>query len=129
MAKLFCIAPHVGRVISIDRETTPFVGASTIGFSGDWGVYLIGGSVTQLTAIAALPEVCPICVVTEDSTQHWDELNGVIPSAIRTKMNTWLTAHSYPTIPAGWKYDAIVRFIGRRMRADFDLDQNDIMDA
>lgn len=130
MPKMFCICPHVAKVIDLDRSITPFVGAVTIGFSGNWGVYLISGTAAQLTAIANLSDVCLLCVVTQNSTR-WTELDGNIPTAVRTRINTWLANNGFTglTVPTGWTYSTLVKFISRRMRSDFELDQCDIEDS
>ena len=43
------------------------------------------------------------------------KLNTVIPSGIRTRINTWLTNHMYPTIPVGWTYKQLLIAIRDRV--------------
>ncbi len=85
---------------------------------------MFSGTAAQLTALAALPaaQFVPICVVTKSGDVRWAELDGVIGSTARTRINTWLSARSLPTIPVGWTYRQVVLAIFKRLHANFDLD-------
>ncbi len=44
-----------------------------------------------------------------------DDLNTVIPAGVRTRINAWLTARGYSTIPAGWTYKQLLVAIRQRV--------------
>lgn len=85
-----------------------------------FGVYLVSGTLAQLNAINALPNVYALC--------RADEFETVITATRRTRINTWLTARGYPTIPAGWSYRQVVLAVGRRLLEHFDIAGVDIAD-
>lgn len=93
------------------------------------GAYLISGTGAQLTAIDALPGVIGIVAVTESGDVRWPELDGIIGEAVRAKVNTWLSGHGWPTIPAGWRYRQVVVAVYRRFNDRFDLSFFDIIDV
>jgi hypothetical protein len=82
-----------------------------------------------LLAIDKLPNVIGICAVTESGDVKWAELDANIALAGRTKLNTWLTARGYPTIPAGWTNRKVLVEVAKRMDAKFDLGFFDVADA
>jgi hypothetical protein len=83
----------------------------------------------QLQAINALPNVYGIAFVTESDAAHWTELDNVITPAMRTRLNTWLTARGYSTIPAAWTNRRVIMAVFRRLRGDYDFPCCDVMDA
>jgi len=107
----------------IDRSAIP-VGFDHCATVGNWAAYLFSGTAAQLTALAALPntQLVPIVAVTKSGDVRWAELDGIISSGVRTKLNTWLSNHGQPAIPTGWTYRQVVLAIFRRLHANFDLD-------
>lgn len=95
----------------------------------NWGCYIFSGTAAQLQAINALPNVYAICAVTEGGQVKWAELDGVIAPAVRTRLNSWLSARGYPNIPAGWTYRQVVIAIYKRINDVFDLAMNDVADS
>jgi len=95
----------------------------------NWGAYIFSGTAGELTAINALPQVYGICSLAGGRPHLAPELDNVIPPGVRTRLNTWLTARGYPTIPAGWTYRQVVLAIFRRMNGIFELEGNDIADS
>lgn len=94
-----------------------------------WGLYVVSGTAAQLTAINALPDTYAICTVTESEGAKWPELDSVITSARRTRINSWLTARGLPTIPAGWTYRRTLEAIGQRIRANYTIDSADVAEV
>lgn len=130
MPKLFAIAPHTSGI----PDTAPlkqgvdykgWVLADTV---GGFGAYLFSGTAPQLAALNALAAVVGICVVTEDASTRWAELDGTIAAGVRTKLNTWLTARGHPNIPAGWTYRQVVTAVYQRLNARFDIGGMDVAD-
>ncbi len=125
---------HMIAVVDEIAKGEPNIGAVTFGgyahiFSvAGFGLYLFGGSAAQLTALNALVQVRGLAAMTDNGTVKWAELNNVITAAHRTKLNTWLTARGYPTIPAGWAYRQVIRAIIRRMR-NFGEDTDEFADG
>jgi len=72
-----------------------------------WGIYLFAGTVAELTAINALPQVYRVCTAAEYDT--------VISETRRARINKWLVARGWPTVPAGWTYRAVLRAAVRRL--------------
>lgn len=118
-----------GGLPKIDTSATPYCGHIFIGEVAGWGAYLISGTGPQLTAINALPQAVGICVMTQDENVKWMELDSVIVLAIRQKLNTWLSAHNYSTIPAGWTNKQVVLAIFRKLNDRFDLDKEWVKDS
>ena len=128
--KAFAIIQMVGGAPNVDASITPYKGFSLAAeLPGQWGLYLFSGTAAQLTALNALPQVYGLVAMTEDTTVRWSQLNNTISSAHRTKLNTWLTARGYPTIPAGWTYRQVVQAIYQRMNQPFDLAGVDVADG
>jgi len=127
--KMFCLVKMKGGEPDVNSAVTPYYGYVHAADVAGWGAYLFSGTTAQLTAINALPNVYGICAVTESGNVKWAELDGVISSAVRTKINNWLTARGYPTIPAGWTYRQVVNAIFKRLNDRFDLTAFDVMDG
>lgn len=120
MPHILAIVDMQGGAPNINEFQTPYTGIVyifSVGGPNGFGLYLIGGSVAQLTALNALAQVRGLAVMTDSGATHWAELGNTITTAQRTKLNTWLTARGYPTIPVGWSYRQIIRAIIRRMRS------------
>jgi hypothetical protein len=79
------------------------------------GMYLVTGTAAQLAAVDALPQVYGLCAL--------QDIDNVISAAKRTRINSWLTARSLPTIPAGWSYKQVIIAIYKRANAAYDQDQ------
>lgn len=103
-----------------DEQATPFHGYACTGRAGNYGAFLVSGSLAQLQAINALPEVYGICLLTTGGVR-WGELDNTITPALRTRINIWLAARGYATIPAGWTNRQVVLAVCRRLNPDFDL--------
>lgn len=127
--KMFCVIKKSTSDPDLDRTVTPYTGHVYIGEIAGWGGYIVSGTKAQLQAINALPNVYGLAYVTEAEGAHWTELDAAITPAIRTRLNTWLTARSQTTIPAAWTNKQVIMAIFKRMRVDFDLDQCDVMDG
>lgn len=116
-----------GSDLQLSREDTPYTGHVHIGnLNHQWGAYMVSGTGAQLMAINALPKVIGIVAVTEDGGVRWAELDGVIATGVRTKINTWLSNRDYPNIPVGWTYRRIVREVFQRLNNKFDFDWFDV---
>jgi hypothetical protein len=126
MPKLFCIIPMSGGAPSVDFSATPLNGYVLADQIGQFGAYLVSGSAAQLVALNALPNVVGIVAVTEAGNVRWAELDGVIAPAVRTKLNTFLTARGWPTIPAGVTYRVVIRAAFKRFNASFEIEGMDI---
>jgi hypothetical protein len=111
---------------NVDASVTPYTGYVHADSIGGFGAYLFSGTPAQLTALNALPQVIGIVAVSEAGDVKWAELDGVIAAGVRTKLNTWLTARGYPTIPAGWTYRQVVEAVYKRLNARFDLSGFDV---
>lgn len=100
--KAFAIISVTGGNPDIDTRVTPVAGwALAYQISANWGVYLVSGTGPQLVALNATAPVTGICNVTESAAARWAELDDVVASGVRTKLNTKLTALGKATIPAG----------------------------
>ena len=111
-----------GGVPDIDFETITYKGyVIAAQIRNDWGCYLFAGTAVQLAAINALPETYAIC------TQA--NLDNVIASAVRTRINNWLSARDYPTIPAGWTYRQVINAIFKRLNQKFDIEKLDVTET
>ncbi len=115
--RAFALIHTTGGVPELDLEVTPYHGYVLCAAYQSWGLYLLSGTGAQLLAIAALPaaKVVPLCLVSQGESQ-FPELNDVILPAVRTKLNTWLTARGFPTIPTGAKYGVIIKAICNRRK-------------
>ena len=125
---MFAIATMQGGVPVIDTEATPYKGHVLCGQQGQFGGYIFSGSASQLAALNALPNVVGLAVMTESAMAKWPELENAIVPARRTRLNTWLTARSYPTLPANWTYRQAITAVWRRLYADFQIGNYDILD-
>lgn len=118
--KAFALARMAGGQPDIDPTVTPYHGyvlCDRIGNTG-WGAYLFSGTGPQLVALDAHPQVVGIAAVTQ--------LDDQVGSAVRTKINSWLSNRGQPTIPAGWSNRRVVREIYKRANARFDLNNFDV---
>jgi hypothetical protein len=125
MPKLFAICRMSGGLPDIDVTVTPVKGWVLCDQVGNQGAYLFSGTAAQLAALNALSQVLGIIAVTQNGAR-WAELDGVISSAVRTKLNTWLTARGYPNIPADWTYRQVILAVYKRLNNHFDLSNFDI---
>jgi hypothetical protein len=133
MPKLFALCQMTGgepdvRMID-DAGKRLYNGHLLCGQIAGWGVYLFSGTGPQLAALNALPGVVGLVAVLESGNVKWAELDGTIAPAIRTKLNTWLSARGYPPIPAGRTYRQVVLDIYKRLNARWDLDTFDLMES
>ena len=93
------------------------------------GIYIVTATTAQLAAINVLPQVFFICLVTApENAARWPELEDVIPTPRRTRINEWLSARGYPTIPAGWTYRQTIRAICRRLNDHYEIDTTDVLE-
>ncbi len=129
MAHGFAICRMAGGLPDIDFEATPVHGYTLGGVVGNFGAYLFSGTGAQLTTLNALPQIVGICVMTTTGDVRWAELDGKTATAIRNKLNTWLTTRGYPTIPITWTYRQVVKAIYQRMNNKFDLGGIDVADG
>ena len=127
--KMFCLVKMRGGEPDLNPTVTPYYGYVHAASVGEWGAYLFSGTAAQLTAINALSDVYGIVVVTESGNVKWAELDGVIAATVRNRLNAWLTARGYPTIPAGWTYKQVVNAIFKRLNPLFDLAIFDVLDS
>jgi hypothetical protein len=86
-----------------------------------FGLYMVSDTGPRLIAADAIPGVYGICALTKDGDVVWAELDNVITPAMRLKINSWLTAHGFPTIPATWTNRQVVVAILKRINDKFDL--------
>lgn len=128
MPKLFALCQMSGGQPDVDFTATPVKGYVLCDQVGGHGAYLFSGTGPQLVALNALAQVVGIVAVTESGETRWAELDGVIAPAVRTRLNTWLTARGHPNIPAGWTYKQTILAIFRRMNSNFDLGNFDVAD-
>ena len=119
MPHLFAICDIVGGLPNV--PAVPGLGWAHHGTLGQYGAYLFVGSAAQLTALNALPNVIGLIAMTNapDDEKRWLELDGALPTALRTRINNWLTARGRPNIPTGQTYRQVVRAIFRHF-ADMD---------
>lgn len=118
-----------GGLPDIDFAVTPVFGYTLAGVVGNFGAYLFSGTAAQLSALNALPQVVGICVLTTAGDVRWAELDGKIAAAVRMRLNAWLAAQEYPTIPVDWSNRQVVEAIYKRMNDKFDLGGIDVADA
>ncbi len=97
--------------------------------NGQWGIYILTGTAAELQAINALPQVYTLCTVTAPPSQpRWPELEDVIPLARRTRINEWLSARGYPTIPAGWTYRQAITAICQPLNDHYEITSTDVLE-
>jgi hypothetical protein len=127
--KAFCISRMAsGRP---DISNLPFSGAVLCAKvpNREWGIYIVTGTASQLAAINALSQVYAICTVTAPTNaSRWPELEDVIPTARRNRINEWLTARGYPTIPAGWTYRHAIRVMCQRLNSHYEIETTDVLE-
>jgi len=111
-------APDLADAVAAALPHKGFVLAAHIG--QQWGCYLLSGTSAELTAINALPHVYAICNITD--------LDNVIASTVRTRLNTWLSARGQPAIPASWTYRQVIETVYKRINSRMDLDRLYIFD-
>ena len=87
-------------IVMIDVTPTLTVAASYA--AGDYVLYMFSGTQAQLTAVGTLATVAPLVAVTDNGVLHYPELGSNVSTAIRTKINAWLTARGLLNIPTGW---------------------------
>lgn len=126
--KLFTIASMKGGEPNINR--LPHCGYVHAASVGNWGAYLFSGTAAQLQAINALSQVYGIVAVTESGGVKWAELENVISSSVRLKLQTWLNDRgiSY-TIPVSATYRQVVVAIYKRLNNRFGLAVFDVLDG
>ncbi len=112
----------------IDMTVTPYAGHVYVGSIAGWGGYLISGTLAQLQALQATPQVVGIAMLTSNDTAKWKELDAVITPAMKVKLNTWLTARGWPTIPAGWTARQIINFAMKRLNPNFKIENEWVTD-
>lgn len=101
----------------------PYSNASFMGdLPGVFGLYLVSDTQARLIAADSIAGVYGICLLTDDGTVKWAQLENTITPAMRTKINSYLTAHGYPTIPAGWTNRQAVKAILNRINPDWRLE-------
>ena len=111
---------------AVDFAATPVSGyVLAAGPVGGFGLYLVSGTTAQLAALNALTNVWGLVAMGTSGGVHWGQLDTTISTAIRTKLNTWLTAGGYPAIPTGWTYRQVLAALVQHMkRANDDWDLN-----
>ncbi len=127
--KAFAIIKMTGGHPAIDATATPYTGFTFCDSIGQWGGYIVSGTGAQLRAIDDLTDVYGICVVTQDGDKHWPELNNVMATAIRNRLNTWLTARGFSNIPTNWTNKQVILAIFRRLNVDFNINNFDVTDG
>ena len=106
----------------VDFFTNPITGWTLAAHIGhEWGCYLLVGTTDQLTVINGLPGVFMICT---DETVY-----APVPEAVRTKINTWLTARGMPTVTVGTTCEEAIRNIFRLCNQHYQHDQVYIKDV
>jgi hypothetical protein len=107
----------------ISQADPPFTNWVSMGdLPSGFGLYMVSDTLARLVAADAIPGVYGICAMTKDGDVHWAELDNLITPTMRTKLNSWLSAHSYSTIPATWTNRRVVKTILARINDKFDLD-------
>lgn len=113
-----------GGIPKIDTALYPYHGHIFIGQIAGWGAYLISGTSAQLSAINALPQAIGLATLTTTAEGvKWKELDSTVSLAVRTKLNTWLTARGYPMIPEGWTNRQVVLAVCKKLNPVFDIEK------
>ena len=100
-----------------------------IGTTG-WGAYLVAATGPDLKALdEQWNGFIGIVAVTESGDVHWGELENPCADAVRARLNTWLVAHGYRTIPEQRTNRQVVRENYERANERFDFRAIDIMDV
>lgn len=116
-------------ILSGTGKGRPDVGTGWRGFvyvgtlPGAYAVYIITGTGPQLTAIDAHANTIGGLLVT--GSERWAELDVAIPTALRTKINTYRTAQGLSTIPASTTLLQVLRFAANHYDyGNFDVTDN-----
>ncbi len=105
----------------VDTVVDEYIGGyAYIGKVGNWGAYLVYGTPTMLQELDALPGVVGIATK--------KQLDQNVKAAVRNKLNTWLTNHNKPTIPAGWTNRRLVKKIMKHFFPNYNLRSVDVGD-
>lgn len=128
MPKMFAITQMVGGAPNTDplQAGIDYKGVIHCGSLGQFGAYMYSGTPSQLAALDALPTVVALAIMTEAGAIKWAELDTVITTAHRTRLNTFLTNRGLPTIPAGWTYRQVINAVWNRFYSGFDINKNDL---
>jgi hypothetical protein len=104
--------------------TTAMSGWVMVGdLPGAYAIYVIAATGAQLTSIQAEANCVGGALIT-DAGVRWPELDVAIPSALRTKINNYLTANSQPTLGAG----VTLLQVARKAANNFDYGTHDVFD-
>ena len=115
------LIPHTGGIPQIDATATPYAGSLFIGEKAGYGAFLISGTLAQLQALAALPNVYGICLLTTTTTAKWAEMDNAILPALRTKLNVLLTSKGITNIPVGMTNRTIVGILIKQFNVNVDM--------
>ena len=129
--RAYAIIPMQSGVPNIDLTGIGPISYTLTAHIGTWGLYLVSGAKTDLQAVNALPNVIGLAYTKENPAEGedvWVTLDATIPAALRTKLNTWLAARGYPTIPAGTMLRAVLRAMARQMKADWEQSHYEVVD-
>jgi hypothetical protein len=108
----------------IAQAKTPYTNWVSLGdLPNKYGLYMVSDTPARLQAADTISGVYGICVITKSGDVQWAELDNVITPAMRTKINTWLSAHSYSTIPVSWTNRRVVTELLKRIDAKFEINQ------
>ena len=127
--RAFALIRMTDGVPDLDPEATPYHGFVLCDRipGTNWGAYLISGTGAQLLALDALPQCLGILAFTRSDERHWGpDMDNILPSAVRNKINSWLTPNGQPAIPIGWTYRRFIQALFRRLNPNFRLDAFDI---
>lgn len=106
----------------ISQANPPYTNWVSMGDLPDsFGLYLVSDTAARLVAADSISGVYGICAISQTGDIKWTELDSVITAAARTKINSFLSARGYPTIPAGWTNKQVVKAILTRINDKFDI--------
>jgi hypothetical protein len=127
-----------------NSQTPPDYYASRfIGSAGAWGLFELGATPAQATALKSLPvaDFCYLLVKQASGklitaadgrrglTVSNIELDDTILAADRTRLNTFIAARSMNyVIPAGATYRTILRTVANKFGVNYDADAGWIVD-
>ena len=90
-----------------------FAHVRRVGKIGDWWALILGSTLANLIVIrdAALPtnKLLPIAMAQLEEGGY--DFSDVLSEEDRTRINTWLTNHSYQTIPEDWSGIQVAKYI------------------
>lgn len=116
-------------IAQVAAPSVPYTNYTSLGdLPGNFGLYLVADTQARLIAADAIPGVYGICLVTQDGDVKWAQLDNVITPAMRTKINTFLTANGFSTIPTAWTNRKAVLAILNRINPNFSLDDFWVVD-